>query len=73
MIGALLHLVSNGTTELMCHPGYPSPKLESLGGALSRSRETEVLALTARETKGTVERLGIQLTNFRDLEQTPAH
>jgi chitin disaccharide deacetylase len=72
MIGALLHLVSNGTTELMCHPGYPSPELESLGGTLSRSRETEVLALTARETKGTVERLRIQLTNFRDLEQTPA-
>ncbi len=73
MIGALLHLVSNGTTELMCHPGYPSPELESLGGALSRSRETEVLALTAREIKGTVEKLGIQLTNFRDLEQSPVY
>ena len=73
MMGALLHLVPDGSTELMCHPGYPSPELESLGGALSRSRETELLALTAREIKETVGRLGIQLTNFRDLEQSLAH
>jgi chitin disaccharide deacetylase len=66
---ALLHLVPEGTTELMCHPGFPSPELESVGGKLTHSRETEVLALTAREIKEALGPLGIRLTNFRDLEK----
>lgn len=70
MLAALLHLVPEGTTELMCHPGYRSSALESLGGKLVRSREAEVLALTAREIKETVGTLGIRLTNFSDLERT---
>ena len=65
----LLHLVPEGTTELMCHPGYPSSELESVGGKLASSREAEVLALTAREIKETVESLGIRLTNVRNLEK----
>jgi predicted glycoside hydrolase/deacetylase ChbG (UPF0249 family) len=52
----------------MCHPGYTSAQVESLGGELTHQRETEVLALTAREIKETVRSLGIRLTSFRDLE-----
>jgi hopanoid biosynthesis associated protein HpnK len=70
MLSALLHSVPDGTTELMCHPGYPSAELETVGGELTRSRPTEVLALTSRETRETTERLGIRLTNFRHLEET---
>jgi chitin disaccharide deacetylase len=68
-LSALLAFVPNGSTELMCHPGYASAQVESLGGGLTRARETEVLALTAPETREIVESLGIRLTNFRDLEK----
>jgi predicted glycoside hydrolase/deacetylase ChbG (UPF0249 family) len=67
MLAALLHLVPEGSTELMCHPGYPSSELDSVGGKLARSREAEVLALTARDIKETLASLGVRLTNFRDL------
>jgi hopanoid biosynthesis associated protein HpnK len=67
MLAALLHLVPEGSTELMCHPGYPSSELESVGGTLARSREAEVLALTARDIKETLRSRGVRLTNFRDL------
>ena len=67
MMRALLDLVPNGTTELMCHPGYTSPQVTSLGGRLTHAREAEVVALTAPEIKAIVEKLGIRLTNFRDL------
>lgn len=66
---ALLHLVPEGTTELMCHPGFSGPELESVGGKLTHSRETEVLALTAREIREGLGVLGIRLTNFKDLEE----
>lgn len=65
-LSALLAFVPNGSTELMCHPGYASAQVESLGGELTRERETEVLALTAPETREIVTSLGIRLTNFRD-------
>jgi predicted glycoside hydrolase/deacetylase ChbG (UPF0249 family) len=68
-LSALLALVPNGITELMCHPGYTSAQVESLGGELTHQRETEVLALTAREVKETVRSLGIRLTSFRDLDE----
>jgi chitin disaccharide deacetylase len=69
VLSALLDLVPDGTTELMCHPGYASAELKSFGGELTRERETEVLALTAPEVKEIVESLGIRLTNFRDLKE----
>lgn len=72
MLRGLLDLVPNGTTELMCHPGYAGAELESLGGKLTHERETEVLALTAPEIRETVERLGIHVTNFRHLEENLA-
>ena len=71
-LAALLSLVPNGTTELMCHPGYTSPQLKALGGELTRQRDAEVLALTAPEVKEIVKSLGIRLTNFRDLAEENA-
>ncbi|PYU21408.1 MAG: hypothetical protein DMG32_20760 [Acidobacteria bacterium] len=66
---ALLALVPNGTTELMCHPGYAIAQVESLRGELSREREAELVALTAPEVKEILGSLGIRLSNFRDLEE----
>jgi hopanoid biosynthesis associated protein HpnK len=66
---ALLALVPNGTTELMCHPGSAIAQVESLRGELWRERETEVVALTAPEVKEILASLGIRLSNFRDLEE----
>lgn len=65
---AILAFVPNGTTELMCHPGYESAQLESFGGSLTREREVELLALTAPQIKVLVRSLGIRLVSFRDWE-----
>ncbi len=70
MLSALLALIPEGTTELMCHPGYASAEVESSGGELTRERESEVLALTAPETKEILARMGIRLMNFRDFERS---
>lgn len=65
-LSAILSLLSNGTTELMCHPGYESGELETFGGSLTREREVELIALTAPEIKELVRNLGIRLVNFSD-------
>jgi hopanoid biosynthesis associated protein HpnK len=67
-LSVLLALVSNGTTELMCHPGYNSAELESFGGSLTHEREVELLALTAPEINDLVGNLAIRLVNFSDWE-----
>jgi len=68
-LAALLAVVRNGTTELMCHPGYASPRVEALGGKLTGERKAEVLALTAPEINEIVKNLGIRLTNFGELAE----
>jgi hopanoid biosynthesis associated protein HpnK len=65
----LIAKVPDGTTELMCHPGYDSSELESFGGNLTREREVELLAFTAPEVKDLIGNLGIRLVNFRDWER----
>ena len=71
-LGAILAVVPEGSAELMCHPGYTSAQVESLGGELTQERETELLALTAPEIKQTVRSLGIRLCSFRDLRRNLA-
>jgi len=70
----LIAKVPDGTTELMCHPGYDSSELKSFGGSLTREREVELLAFTAPDVKDRIRNLGIRLVNFRDWERgkTPA-
>jgi hopanoid biosynthesis associated protein HpnK len=65
----LIAKVPNGTSELMCHPGYDSSELKSFGGNLTRERKVELLALTAPEVKDLIGNLGIRLVNFRDWER----
>jgi predicted glycoside hydrolase/deacetylase ChbG (UPF0249 family) len=69
---AVLRAVPQGTTELMCHPGYKSAELESTGGDLTAERETEVLALTSPRAREVLDLEGIQLISFRDVDGTVA-
>jgi predicted glycoside hydrolase/deacetylase ChbG (UPF0249 family) len=63
----LLGAVPAGTTELMCHPGRCGPALHAARTRLKESRERELEALMARETRDAIERHGIELAGYRNL------
>ncbi|MBZ5578557.1 MAG: ChbG/HpnK family deacetylase [Acidobacteriia bacterium] len=64
---ALLSAIPDGSTELMCHPGVYGPALREARTRLKESREAELEALTAGEVRAQVERLEIELVNYRQL------
>ncbi len=64
----LLELIPEGSTELMCHPGYCGEALRSAPTRLKESREHELEALTAPETRAALERHGIELAQYAGLE-----
>jgi len=64
---ALLALLPEGTTELMCHPGRCGPALRHARTRLKECREEELQALTAPEVRAQLGRLGIELLNYRQL------
>ena len=57
-----------GTWELVCHPGYNDAALQSLPTRLRASRDIERQALTSPAVRAAVERNGIELISFADLE-----
>ncbi len=66
---ALLNLLGNlpeGTTEVMCHPGYADAGLVGRSVYL-KQRQAEVSILTAPEVIGFVKTREIELINFGDL------
>jgi predicted glycoside hydrolase/deacetylase ChbG (UPF0249 family) len=63
----LLRQLPEGLTELMCHPGFLTDELRGATTRLKESRETELRALTAPETRNTLSDLGIGLVSYRDL------
>lgn len=63
-VRAVLDSLSEGVTELMCHPGYVDSALASTGGSLQEQREAEVNALTSPETRERLNEIGIQLTSY---------
>jgi predicted glycoside hydrolase/deacetylase ChbG (UPF0249 family) len=63
----LLGMLPEGSTELMCHPGRCGAALRQAPTRLKDSRERELEALTARETRDAVERNGIELVNYGGL------
>lgn len=63
LLERLAHLPP-GTWELMVHPGYIDPQ-DPFGGP---PRETELRALTAPEAAQEIERRGIELITFADLQ-----
>ena len=64
---ALLQMLPEGSTELMCHPGRCREALRNARTRLKESREAELEALTAVKVKEAVERAGIELVNYRAL------
>lgn len=63
----LIHSLPAGTTEFMCHPGYCTEELRAAGTRLKESREAELRALTAAETRAAVREAGVRLARYREL------
>ncbi len=62
----IMESLTNGTFEIMAHPGYSDPDLiAGTSYAVQRDRELEIL--TAAETLAEVKKCGIELINFSQL------
>jgi predicted glycoside hydrolase/deacetylase ChbG (UPF0249 family) len=61
----LLWALPEGTTELMCHPGYCDEGLAPC--SYWRERETELAILTSRVVQNQVDALGVELVTFGSL------
>jgi hopanoid biosynthesis associated protein HpnK len=62
----LCHL-PDGTSELMCHPGFVDQALRKTPTRLLQQREVEYQALTRPAIKVLAKDLGVQLINYGDL------
>ena len=63
----LLEILPEGTTELMCHPGYADEELRQTRKRLQESRQTELDILTDAAIRKVVATQGIRLINFKDV------
>lgn len=66
---ALIRALPEGSTELMCHPGRATAELRAARTRLKESREQELAALTAPETRCALEESGVELVDYRMLEE----
>ncbi|MGC1618529.1 MAG: ChbG/HpnK family deacetylase [Candidatus Acidiferrum sp.] len=60
----LLEILPEGTTELMCHPGYADDDLAKSATRLQTSRQTELEILTDTEVRNVVASQGIRLIDY---------
>jgi predicted glycoside hydrolase/deacetylase ChbG (UPF0249 family) len=65
LIWILNNEVEEGWTEVSCHPGYVTPDFTS---AYLAERETEVATLTDPRVRAEIDRLGIRLASYADLQ-----
>jgi len=63
----LLKNLPDGTTELMCHPGFMDDTLKNSQTRLQESRETEVAILTDPGIRSVVATQGIRLIDYREI------
>jgi hopanoid biosynthesis associated protein HpnK len=63
----LLETLPEGTTELMCHPGYVDDDLVASATRLQASRETELAILTDTAVRKSVASHGIRLINYSQI------
>jgi predicted glycoside hydrolase/deacetylase ChbG (UPF0249 family) len=66
-LASLAEALPEGVTELMCHPGHCGDALRQAPTRLKESRERELQALTAPETRQALERHNIDLVNYSQL------
>jgi len=59
-----LEKLPEGTTELMCHPGYVDEELRRSATRLQESRKTELDILTDPQVRKIVAKRGIRLINY---------
>jgi predicted glycoside hydrolase/deacetylase ChbG (UPF0249 family) len=60
----LLEILPDGTTELMCHPGYADADLAKSATRLQASRQAEVEILTDTKIRNLVASQGIRLIDY---------
>jgi predicted glycoside hydrolase/deacetylase ChbG (UPF0249 family) len=60
----LLQNLPEGTTEIMCHPGFMDKELEESATRLRDSRELEVQILTSPDLRNLVASQGIRLIDY---------
>ena len=60
----LLEILPEGTTELMCHPGYMDDDLAKSATRLQASRRTELAILTDTQVRNLVASQGIRLIDY---------
>ena len=61
----LLEILPEGTTELMCHPGYADEELSKTRTRLQESRQTELQILTDVGIRKLVATRGIRLISYK--------
>lgn len=67
---SLLELIGKlpeGTTELMCHPGFCREQLRASTTRLKESREIELRALTSASVRSVLNGRGVRLASFGEL------
>jgi hopanoid biosynthesis associated protein HpnK len=69
-VARLLRSLPEGTTELMCHPGYADEALRKTATRLQGSRQKEVEILTDTEIRNLVASQGIRLIDYAFLAST---
>ncbi len=62
---ALIRQLPAGLTELMCHPGHCREDLQRARTRLKQSREDELVALIAPETRQALDACGVELVSYR--------
>jgi chitin disaccharide deacetylase len=65
----LIEALSEGSTEIMLHPGVWDPELEKVGSRLQRQRETEMQALMSPQVSRAVREGQIRLISYRELNE----
>ena len=63
----MIRAVPEGSTEIMCHPGYVDAALQQTRTRLRAQRETELEALTSPGIRQAVAEMGIELISYGQL------
>ena len=67
VLRSLIDTLSEGTTEIMLHPGICDADLAQTGSRLQMQRQTELDALLTPELKGVLDERGIRLISYREV------
>ena len=65
---AIARSIPEGTWEFVCHPGYNDADLGAVRTRLRESRETELHVLTLPAAREVLEKEGVELISYRELQ-----